>query len=63
MGKELKERILKWRIKLGYDTAKRQLLATGISNGVAQKLLAGSYPNEPKALLMQAIDRAIKGGR
>lgn len=62
MGNDYKMIVSKMRNKLGYDLAKELLIGHGISNSVAQKLLAGTYPNEPKTLLMNAIKAAAKGG-
>lgn len=59
MDKDLKIRLEKWRKQIGYKEAKRRLKAQQISESMAQKLLAETYPNDPKPLYKDAIEAAM----
>lgn len=61
MRKEVKSMISKLRAYFGYNIAKELLIEQGISNSLAQKLLADTYPNEPTTLVIKAIEAAFKG--
>lgn len=60
MEKSLKVRIMEWRTVVGRKKAEEILKAKGVKKSTAQKLLAGTYPNTPKLILMTAIESAMK---
>ncbi len=60
MGKELLEKLSKWRDQIGYIPSIRKLRDAGLSNSMAEKLLAGTYPNQPKMMYLNAIEKAMK---
>jgi hypothetical protein len=63
MNSDLKKKIKDWRAKVGYRVASLALVSEGISGSTMQKLLAGSYLSQPKPLVLNAINRAIKSTR
>lgn len=60
MEKSLKMRIQGWRDKVGRQKAEEILKSNGVKRGTAQKLLAGTYPNNPKFELRSSIESALK---
>ncbi len=58
MSRRLKAKLSEFIDKHGRHGAEIRLIAAGISRSSAQKLLAGTYPNEPR-LLMHFIDQAL----
>ncbi len=60
MPDDLKLKINKWMRRIGRKSAEKQLIICGVSLSAAQKLLAGTYASEPKRLLMEAIQMAMK---
>lgn len=60
MNASLKKKIQKWRERIGYQEALKSLEVVGVSKSAAQKILAGTYEPEPKRLLLQAIELAMK---
>lgn len=62
MQKDLKTKIDKWVTKIGSKEAEIELMRAGISGSTAQKLIKGAYPSQPKHLVLQAIESAMKKG-
>lgn len=60
MRKDLIEKISKWRNQIGYTPAKAKLRAEQMSESMAQKILAGTYPNQPKGIYLSMIEKAMK---
>jgi len=60
MNRDLSQKIREWRKKIGYTMALQALLKQGLSRSLAQKLLAQTYPGEPRGLYLQALERAMK---
>lgn len=59
MIKSLLEKISKWRDRIGYKPALIKLRDSGISNSMAEKLLAGTYASKPNPIFMKAIETAM----
>ncbi len=62
MDENLKKRIKAWAAKIGEKKAEGQLVGAGMSGSTAFKLIQGTYEHEPKKLLLQAIETALKQG-
>ena len=62
MEKSLKMRIKEWVEKVGRQEAEIELKARGVSKSMAQKLLACSYPNQPKIDIINALESAMRKG-
>ncbi len=62
VDKKLLSKIIKWREKIGYQAALVALMGAGVSSSAAQKILCGAYKSNPKQLLLQAIEVAMKQG-
>jgi hypothetical protein len=60
MKKDWKAQLKTWVTKIGSNEAGRRLVIEGLSISAAQKLLAGTYPNEPKTAMLEMIERAMK---
>lgn len=60
MIKGLLEKISKWRNQIGYRPALIKLKDSGISNSMAEKLLAGTYASKPNPVFMKAIETAMR---
>lgn len=58
--KKLERKIEIWRKRIGREKAEQKLLKVGISLTMAEKLLAGCYPNQPKIDKIVLIERAMK---
>jgi len=61
MKKKLQQRIDAFRNNVGYIPALNALMQAGLSKSIAQKLLAGTYPSEPKGLHLRAIETVLRG--
>ena len=59
MDRNLKKRIIEFRDKIGRDELLKRLLKNGISLTMAQKLLVGCYPYQPKIDKILAIEKAM----
>jgi hypothetical protein len=57
---KLTKRIEKWILAVGRSHAEERLLNVGISLTMAQKLLAGCYPYQPKIDKILLIEKAMK---
>ncbi len=62
MEENLKMRIIKWVDKIGREEAEKRLLAKGVNLSIAQKLLARTYPFQPKATILKQVLAAMKRG-
>ncbi len=60
MKSTLKNKMAKWREKVGYHIALQRLIDHGLSKSVGQKLLAGTYRSNPKGLYLRALEEAMK---
>lgn len=60
MDKDLKMKIDRWVGNVGIRRAELHLIQAGVSSSTAQKLTRGQYPNQPKDLVLQAIESAMK---
>jgi hypothetical protein len=59
MDKDLRKKIEAFCKKHGRSGAEIKLCGYGISKSMAQKLLAGTYPNQPEGLYLQALQEAL----
>lgn len=59
MDKKLVGKIGKWVEKIGHREANKRLVMAGVSGGMASKLIAGTYPNDPKPEYLQKIEEAM----
>ncbi len=62
MKDELKTKLDQWIIKIGRETAEDRLKKAGVSQSMRQKLLAGTYPSNPKIEILEMVDEAMKTG-
>lgn len=62
MEKDLKARIERWVSDVGIREAEVYLIRAGLSSSTAQKITRGKYDTQPKQLVMQAIETALKSG-
>lgn len=60
MDKELKQRIEKFKKRVGRKRAEILLLEQDLNLSLIQKLLGGSYDHQPGALQLKAIERALE---
>lgn len=60
MDDKLKTKINAWTKRIGYKKAFKCLILGGISGSSATKLLAGTYPNQPKTETIMAIESAME---
>lgn len=51
----IREMVPKWAGKIGENNAKAKLVKRGIAGNSADKLVAGTYPNEPRGAYAAAI--------
>lgn len=61
MKKKLQRKIDAFRVSIGYIAALNALMQAGLSRSIAQKLLAGTYPSDPKGARLRDIEIALKG--
>lgn len=59
MDKELQHRIEIWITRVGHQEAHVRLVRAGASGSTATKIVAGKYPNQPKDLLLKAVEKAM----
>lgn len=59
LDRHLKKRILKWCAEIGRQEAETRLINAGLSLSLTQKLLAGTYPDQPKIDKIQMIEKAM----
>lgn len=57
---DLKMRLKKWIAQIGPGEAQSRLISAGMSGSTALKLVVGTYKSQPKRLLLQAIESAMK---
>ena len=60
MENDLKTKLHAWKKRLGYSEASRRMVIAGINVSAAQKLLAGTYPSNPKIDMLKLIDKAME---
>ena len=60
MDKNLEKRICYWVIKVGKVEAQKQLVSEGIALSTVQRIVSGTYESQPRTLLLNAIEAALK---
>lgn len=58
---DVRKELKGWAKRIGQSDASKLLIAEGVSPRAAEKLCAGTYPSEPKALrekLLRALSKA-----
>lgn len=59
VDRHIKKKVSEWRASIGYVAAKESLLLSGFSLSLAQKVLAGTYPDTLKTDKMLTLTKAM----
>lgn len=59
---DLRRTVKTWAQKVGKQTAAIRLISQGVSTRAAEKLCAGTYPSEPKAIREKILREIAKDG-